>query len=83
MWKAECISFPKMYRFVYVPQLYNKQQHYILTTLVFAISRSILTLNDGGKECIDDGGKICIDDGGNICIDDGGKACSDDGGRGT
>ena len=42
--KAECISFPKMYRFVYVPQLYNKQQHYILTTLVFVISRSILTL---------------------------------------
>ena len=33
-----------MYRFAYVPQLYNKQQHYILTTPVYAISRSILTL---------------------------------------
>ena len=35
-----------MYRFAYVPQLYNKQQHYILTTPVYAISRSILTLNN-------------------------------------
>ena len=34
-----------MYRFAYVPQLYNKQQHYILTTPVYAISRSILTLS--------------------------------------
>ena len=33
-----------MYRFACVPHLYNQQQHYILTTPVYAISRSILTL---------------------------------------